>query len=321
MFFEGLYQNNKFQWHGDRPLSRHKYGAEITTKNFRGFKPAKEWHFSKVAFIDGGNAPIFENSAKALHTCKIAMVFYDNANKLESVIIKNFFVKTIASSDFIIEFYPEILKSVKLPLNSEVLLSSGSFVSPSMGCNIGRRLLELYFANHMISKNLTDVVVMDGSLDFKTIPEKEFIKMFESQLIVAVAKQSKIFTSKGYDFSVLLQHLASMQSLNHWIYYPVFDNEQYSKIMFASFQNNKALRFDVSTKAFQELDEIINFLSFQSNDLLLQGYPIGLARAHSLAVIKNNDINNARGKLIAKAVNKGDNKLRLLHTLNIRSLL
>lgn len=332
MFFETLYQDlyqgENINWQGDKPLSRHKQGVEVSAENLKGFKPLKDWSFSKVAFIDGGNAQIFETSARALHICKIAIVFYEG-NKIESLIVKSFFVKTTASHDFRIEFYPNIIEPVSIALDSEALSSSGSFITPSTGCNFGRRLLELYFADHVISKRLADLVVMDGSLDFRIVLEKEFIKKFENKLVVAVAKQSKIFTSKGYDFSVLLQHIASMKSLNHWLYYPVFKNEQYFKTLFVSFQKNRALRFDVTNSSFKTLDKIINFLSFQSNDILLQGYPIGLARAHSLAVIKDSDINSAKLDLVSKSINKHNHKThkptevfhRFILQSNIRDLI
>lgn len=305
-----FFQKQDFKnWEQDMLLSRHKQAIPFNLKHFHEIKPnnealtSEELSLINASFIDGGNALIFENASTALHVCKLAIARYQGLT-LKSITIKTCFLKASAGQEFVIETFPELLKPITIPADHPVLIQSGSYATPSIACNLGRRILELQACSQELENQAEEqstkqsIVILDGSLDFKTELEERFVSKFSSQNIVAVAKQSRLFTKKGFDASELLSFLAMQKGLKNWYYYPLFAKETFFKTLFASFHNAKALRIDVSFKAFKHLAKVLQFLKLQSSDIVFKGYPFGLVRAHSLAVIKHQDVMQAKAKVL-----------------------
>ncbi|GIU70389.1 MAG: hypothetical protein KatS3mg002_1625 [Candidatus Woesearchaeota archaeon] len=240
--------------------------------------------FSEIAFIDGGQAVLFEGASFCIGVIRVVAIIYKE-NKRVSKKLEEFNVFINMEKDnFIVKTFPSNnLNDIIINSKDEALNYDDERVVPSRVLSIVRRLAELNIASNF------DTVVIDGTLEARYPYEIDYVNNLKNAF--ALSKTCSLTTNIGIGVTDYLRNLMDGQ----WVYYPVVKNNNPlhpADICFIKLNNNSEYIFRFEYKKnieFNKVLKIIRTLSLNSNDPVFLGYPYGLIDADQYARFTNNE--------------------------------
>jgi len=275
---------------------------------------------SKLGFIDGGNAAIYDSSNVAVHLSRVYFSLYQNGKRVNPRYLPprlEFYTVcyTVAEKDRI--FYEaDLIPVVKdwskyLPDLSGIkfdtfdpTLMTGRFRAPiSRIAETARRFAEWKYSGLVCEWELDegDAIIRDGTLQTSVTNEamysNEAMKKAVSNDVVfmGLAKTSGLFTSSGYPLFAAIAELAEDTAYNHdaWYYHPIVDishpdhrAEMYAVKLHPN--SEYVFRLEILKDQFkmmekEKIEKYICALAECSKDASFPGYPYGLIDADRFA--------------------------------------
>lgn len=250
-----------------------------------------------LAFVDGGNAELFNSKDTCLQFVQVAAVFFQNNKRLNKEKKVSFFLLSKINEENPEEYLSQLfLEDGELPLK-EFSLNAFDFSLRegiergriSKAGDLARRKAELLLAEEVSSE--ADGVVLDGTLEEKLPGEKEIIERLPSN-VCALAKSCSLITSRGRNATSCIS-LAGPK--NSWSYF--LDQEKKRKTFFVKLNEKSHHVFRFET--FSENEEIIGLLAANSVDPVFAGYPYGLIYADQRARVSNQETEFMKIKLFS----------------------
>ena len=265
-----------------------------------------------LAFVDGGNAELFNSEDTCLQFVRVAAVFFQNNKRLNKERKVSFFLLSQINEENPEEYLSQFFwEEGSLPLK-EFSLNALDF-SLREGVERGeikkegeivRRKAELLLAKEVCSE--ADWVVLDGPLEEKLPEEKEILDNLPAN-VCALAKSCSLITSKGRSATSRVSLVGPKNS--RWSYF--LDQERKRKTFFVRLneKSNHVFRFET----FSDNDEIFEALAANSTDPVFTGYPYGLIYADQRARVSNQEAALLKTKLFSliKKVNTGSDLTKL----------
>lgn len=250
-----------------------------------------------LAFVDGGNAELFNSEDTCLQFVQVTAVFFQNNKRLNKEKKVSFFLLSKINEENPEEYLSQLFwEEGKLPLK-EFSLNALDFSLRegvergriSKAGELARRKAELLLAEEVSSE--AEWVVLDGTLEEKLPGEKEIIERLPSN-VCALAKSCSLITAKGRN---AVNYVGSMGLQSNWQYF--LDKEKRRKTFFVRLneRSNHLFRFE----SFSENEEIIELLAVNSIDPVFVGYPYGLIYADQRARVSNQETALMRTKMFA----------------------
>jgi hypothetical protein len=256
----------------------------------------------KIAFVDGGNAPVIESPGFSLHFVRVFCVVYQNSKRLKTL-KHEFFVLVDLVKDAKLSFSSKIFPLDKtIVLNAKELefdffdknLAESDSVKPSSAANIARRFCEISLAKRS-AKELgeKDVIVLDGSLQAKATHEQALVDSLfreadSKKITVAGLSKTMSFVTDAGDSAGAA--LSAMTELGKWQYLPAAKSNSLFEIGIAKLNrlSKYVFRVDVFPKT-ADFGELFSLLAENSKDPVFPGYPYGLIDADRQARVSNNE--------------------------------
>ncbi len=258
-----------------------------------------------LAFVDGGNAELFNSEDTCLQFVQVTAVFFQNNKRLNKERKVSFFLLSKINEENPKEYLSQLfLEEGKLPLK-EFSLNALDFSlwegtergSISKAGELARREAELLLAKEVSSE--ADWIVLDGTLEEKLPGEKEIIERLPSN-VCALAKSCSLITAKGRN---AVGYVGSRGLHGNWMYF--LDQEKRRKTFFVRLNEQSGHIFRFET--FSENDKIIGLLAANSVDPVFAGYPYGLIYADQRARVSNQESALMRTKMFALLGKKKQN--------------
>lgn len=261
-------------------------GVEFSKKNFSALTGIA----GDAVYIDGGNATLLVSGSLSVHYIRIASVLFEQGKRSKMTRRECYVVVRAAKKNHTIEYYAETY-----PVTG-TWQKSWSFTAQDKNgrrpieavAEIIRRISELDEA----IKAEAQLIVLDGTLEYRTAEEQQKIEALANKNIVAVAKTSTLLTDEGTLYSALLAHHAPNGT---WQYYPVAKAPIH--IRFCKFHELSTHIFRVDSFHDNELSTIVE----NSRDVLFPGYPYGLIMADRVARVSERETEMLRARLFARA--------------------
>lgn len=291
---------------------------DFSTKFFNAI-PTIECN-SKLGFIDGGSAPVFDSSNFAVHLSRVYFNIFQNGMRTNPQYLPQrmeFYTicYTVAEKGRIFyeaelvpliqewtRYLPEV---VDMKFDSfDPSLMTGRFRVPiSRIAETARRFAEWKLAGLMIEHELGegDAVIRDGTLQTTVTNERKYSNEAmksatkNNVILLGISKTSTLFTSTGYPLFAAIAELAEKTSYENdaWYYYPIVDINQpdHRAEMYAvKLHSNSEYVFRIEflkeqAKAMDknEIEKYICALAESSKDASFPGYPYGLIDADRFA--------------------------------------
>jgi len=273
-----------------------------------------------LAFVDGGNAPIYDSSNIAVHLSRIYFNLFCNGERKNPKHLPQkieFYTICYATAENNQIFYETEIVPIKsewtnfLPdathlkfYSFDQTLMTGAFRIPiSRIAETSRRFAEWKMASLLIDQELEagDVVVRDGTLQTTVTNERIYsnesiAKAIEKDvMLVGLAKTSTLFTTTGYPLFAAIAEIVEETGLvdESWYYHPIVDIDQpdHRAEMYAVRLNPASdyvfrlefLKEQTLKKDLEEIDRYISALSKNARDPAFPGYPYGLIDADLFA--------------------------------------
>lgn len=315
---------------------------------------------SKIGFIDGGNASVFDAPNVAIHLSRIYFSIFQNGKRVNPRFLPQrieFYTicyttldkeRVFYEADFVpilqdwTKFLPDISK---MKFDSfDPSLMSGRFRAPiNRVAETARRFAEWKIAGLVCEYELdeNDLVVRDGTLQTSVTNEsiysneamKRAIK--NNVIFCGLAKTSGLFTSTGFPLFAAIAELAenSIHANDAWFYNPIVDinhpdhrAEMYAVKLHPN--SEYVFRLELLKDQFKMMDQkeqekCICSLAECSKDASFPGYPYGLIDADRFARVSANEAYNHNLQLLSFAdrASTMDRLKRFLKTSDAHELL
>lgn len=250
-------------------------GTQIEKNKFISITPAKR----SLAFVDGGNAPLFETALFSIHYVRLAGILPDQ------VIREEFYsVVSLTDNKYSVMLFPE----------NEICLHNDDLNQPHVKASdiheLIRRIGELKMCAK-ISKS-ADIVVLDGSLEPATRTEEEHIQEMPDN-IIGLSKTTSIGLTNGHMIGPALKRATQLPT---W-YYPVESTQEYKTgIIKLNQEANHTFRIDTKKNP----HEYSAALMHNAKDPVFPGYPYGLVLADQHARISNQEQELLKTRFLVK---------------------
>jgi hypothetical protein len=282
--------------------------VDFDKRHFHEIKTASSER--KIAFIDGGNAPIIETPGFCVHLIRLCAAFFISNKKIKTIGTEFFVLVSMAKTDnpsFSVKVFPNSnhentigidLNDLEFSILDPTLRSGGQQVRISSVANAARRFGELIFARAVVEAlHRGDVLVLDGSLLAKVTNEKKYLDILFSAaekqgiMVTGLSKTTQMITDSGEPAPTAI---AKLTDLERWYYYPVAKSKNQVDIFIAKLHKMSrfAFRFDLYNtlhKAKQDTDELFAVIASNSTDPVFLGYPYGLIYADRHARVSNSE--------------------------------
>ena len=306
---------------------------KIDAKNFHEIKKSNA--SKRIAFIDGGNAEIIGSANFSLNLIRLCYVVYQNNKKIMAKQFDIFaFVQALDKNNEI--YYKTSFFNIKNSVELDEISFSSFDHTLMIGLNragIGsvanaiRRFSELKLAKLVADEKISDVIVLDGSLQGTLTNENKYlVEVYGScsknnVVLTALSKTSSLFTDNGNLLSVVLDNISILQA---WFYYPIveIDNANHkAEMFFAKFHDKSKhiFKFEIFNVQRAKAEEIVNVLASNCVDPTFIGYPYGLVEADRIARISNNEKESLKTMFLIKLKNKNIDKY--LSSVNAHEIL
>ncbi len=252
------------------------------------FKEIKEKNKGKIFAIDGGSSIVCDGGSWMLCKIRVSCVGYNGKKVYEKkefddsvlIFIENNQIKATGINantfEIIIKNKPEKIKFEELH-------------------NYVRKHLELKTALKKINElGRDETLLIDGLFKCDANENKDLMKKLlisaEKKRInlVGLAKTSRIYTKNGRNVMSLVKRRADELGLKEWVY-SLGKNEFIVRL-------NKISDYVFRMNCIGNLKEILEVLSFYSQDLTIPGYPYPLIRADYVARISKNEVRQEKNK-------------------------
>ena len=309
-------------------FSNEKYRpVEFNKENFHKIGDAE----GRIAFIDGGNNPIFEASSFSLQFVRVYWTVYSR-NKREKSRKKEFFVLASSSegSTITLDAFGSSLKLDKISAFDKTLAKGKHRVSVSEAALAYRKLAELNEAVKLIDElDSGDIIVLDRDLEASITGEKELLdelyaKAEEKNVIVCgIAKTARLFTDTG---DSVLAAVSSIAPEGEWYYLPVaeIDYEKHKAeicIVKLHPKSKYIFRLEIFNRQKESLGNALGILKKNSADPVFLGYPYGLIEADRFARVSNDEAEYLKVKLTSKAGKNRDKIINYMKSVDSHSVL
>jgi len=266
-----------------KPTDSVRYGERvITDKDLTPFGEFKS--LKKIAFIDGGNAPIISSPGLNISFIRVYYTIYHKNRRIESDKSEFFCVarsegKTNSSTIFFLKGFLE--ESLELEGDS-----CESIIDQT------RRLAELMTAQYLLKKlDQGDTIVLDGSLRCSNENEQSEMDRLLSTgkdleiLISSIAKTCSLLTDDGQSLVQALRPHSGM-----W-FMPIADDNVDAFIVKLNKLAYHVFRFEIQKgqSRLVSLDRLLGFIAANSTDPVFLGYPYGLIDADLFARVRNEE--------------------------------
>ncbi len=250
-----------------------------------------------LAFVDGGNAELFNSGDTCLQFVQVVAVFFQNNKRLNKEKKVSFFLLSRINEENPKEYLSHIFwEEGKLPLKEFSLNALDSSLREGMergriskAGELARRKAELLLAKEVSSE--ADWVVLDGTLEEKLPGEKEILDCLPPN-VCGLAKSCSLITAKGRN---AVGYVGSRGLHGNWMYF--LDQEKRRKTFFVRLneQSGHIFRFE----SFSENEEVVGLLAANSVDPVFIGYPYGLIYTDQRARVSNQETGLMRTKLFS----------------------
>ncbi len=285
-------------------LSRAAYRLhEITAA---GWMPIGEAKTDKIAFVDGGNAPIIKTPAAELQRIRTAAVV-TSGKKLTEVAQKEGYIlaKLQPDSSGRMHFSARLTDSTLEISNSDIEgASNGNELTKF--CEAARRIAEIKAAESAVRKLEGGFAVLDGTLEAFSENEKKALEgLFAAAaarkaIIGAVAKTCSLLADSGEPLIEAAERASSGKE--GYILVAEGKSERHSAaVAVARLNASSNYLFRIEAADSSELGKLVAALKPQSNDLAFPGYPYGLIMADRFARISDSDADVTKAKIRATA--------------------
>ncbi len=261
-----------------------------------------------LAFVDGGNAELFNSEDTCLQFVQVTAVFFQNNRRLNKEKKVSFFLLSRINEENPEEYLSQLfLEEGKLPLKEFSLNALDFSLREGMergriskAGDLARRKAELLLAEEVSSE--ADWVVLDGTLEEKLPGEKEILDCLPPN-VCGLAKSCSLITAKGRN---AVGYVGSRGLHGNWMYF--LDQEKRRKTFFVRLneQSGHIFRFE----SFSENEEVVGLLAANSVDPVFVGYPYGLIYADQRARVSNQETALMRTKMLT-LLKKGNKELNL----------
>ena len=281
---------------------------------------------SKLSFIDGGNAPVYDSPNVAIHLSRVYFNLFQNEKRINPRYLPQrmeFYTicYTVAERDRIfyeaelvpvIQDWTQYLPDVRgMKFDSfDPSLMSGRFRVPIRRiAETVRKFAEWKLAGLAAEHELDegDAVIRDGTLQTSVTNERiysnESMKyaIKNNVVLLGLAKTSSLFTSTGFPLLAAIAELAEDSDYMNdaWYYYPIVDINQpdHRAEMYAvKLHRNSEYVFRLEFLKDQakmmdklEIEKYICSIAECSKDASFPGYPYGLIDADKFARVSGNE--------------------------------
>ena len=297
---------------------------DFSTKFFTSISSI-ECH-SKLAFIDGGNAPIYDSSNVTIHLSRVYFNLFKNGKRVNprylpqrmefytmcySIAERNHIFYEVELVPVIQDWTTYLPDVMGMKFDSfDPSLMSGRFRVPIRRIAETVRLFAEWKLTGLIAEHELDegdAVIRDGTLQTSVTNERKYSNeamnyaIKNKVVLLGLAKTSSLFTSTGFPLYAAIAELAenSVCSDDAWYYYPIVDINQpdHRAEMYAvKLHPNSEYVFRLEFLKDQakmmdkmEIEKYICSLSENAKDACFPGYPYGLIDADRFARVSANE--------------------------------
>jgi hypothetical protein len=297
--------------------------SAIQSSDLNDFNDSNE--LSKLTFIDGGQAILYDTPGLAIGFLRIGAITYDKLKKIDKT-KSEFYILVSLDKGFVVHTFPKTaFDGMTFDPDDELLKSGIDRCLPSRIISVIRRYAELELAAKY------NFSVLDGTLEARYPNESGYISQLKNA--IAISKTCALTLNTGESVT---RRLYSMKK-GTWGYYPVVENRNQthqaeiffvklhdkSKHVFRTELNkrvasNISLLNKLSDKIF---GNVFGALMLHSNDPVFYGYPYGLIAVDEYVRVSEEESGFLKTKLNMK-LGKSFNELELEeHAVDAHSIL
>lgn len=231
--------------------------------------------FSRIAFVDGGNAEVVGSANYSLQLAKLYYCIYDGKKKIKQQ-LDRFYILAIVDKDKVrVECFGRDL-SFEIGLNDVSLRTGFYAVSPQRVAEHARKLAEFGLVSELSKEQF---VVRDGDLDDSAVLESVFLK--KSVNTVGLAKTNSLFTDSGASaVSVVQKHAPG----------GVWCCKLTDSISIVKLHSKSNYAFVLHSVV---PEKVFSLLVQNSSDACFFGYPYGLILADKIARVRKDEVKTA----------------------------
>ncbi|EFK97905.1 hypothetical protein LDC_0047 [sediment metagenome] len=278
---------------------------KLDKRNFKEINTIKT--DKKVVFIDGGNQEIISTPHLSLQFVRVYYTIYQDNRRIKSRKIEFYALITLKDNQSKQRMAEAKLFGTEL-FSKPLLFDLDELDVQSNLATIGnllRRISEMKAAA-VACEDITDsFIILDGTLFAPTKIEQEFVNgLFAaagSNTIAAISKTSHLFTDNGLSINAAISQLSPEGC---WHYFPVadIDDQRYKADLHIVRLNEKSsYQFIIELRKGDQPAELFSVLKDNSTDPVFLGYPYGLIEADQFARVSNQEKDQFRTMLMAKA--------------------
>jgi hypothetical protein len=286
-----------------------KYNKFVIDKT-KFFKIKSQNIEKKICFIDGGSTTLFESPSFCIGFIKTVAVTYLK-KKVMGIKINKLFTFSYALNNsnneivyktnfFQFDNKSKVINGFELNSKTNILTTYNENFKISKSIDIARRIAELDIANELLNNlEAGDIIMIDGTLKTFFDSEENLIqKLYKNALqnnilISSILKTNNSITDNGKSVIGLI----SNNSPSYPWFYDNFINSieitHKAQIYFLKLHKKSEYVFTLEIYNEQakiiDINKIIGFFAYYSNDAVFLGYPYGLIKADSLARVTNNE--------------------------------
>ena len=326
---------------GQPKFADKRYTARDFSTNFFSSIPSNDYD-SKLSFIDGGNAPVYDSSNVAVHLSRVYFNLFQKGKRVNPRHLPQkmeFYTicYTVAERDHIyyeaelvpiiqdwITYLPDV-RGMKFD-SFDPSLMSGRFRAPIKRiAETVRKFAEWKLAGLVAEHELDegDAVIRDGTLQTSVTNERIYSNeamnyvIRNNVVLLGLAKTSSLFTSTGYPLFAAIAELAedSDYSNDAWYYYPIVDINQpdhRAELYAVKLHSNSEYVFRLEFLKDQaklmnrmEIERYISSLAESAKDPSFPGYPYGLIDADGFARVSGNETCSQNLQFFSSASSSG----------------
>ena len=286
----------------------------IDIKNFHEIKKINSG--KRIAFVDGGNAEIISSANFSLSLIRVCCLVYQNKKKIAARKFETLAFTQAAGRNGEIHYDTSFfndknnleLGEISFSSFDHTLMTGISRAEISGIPNAIRRFAELKMAKLAADNHLSDIIILDGSLQSTLTNENKYLDgLYElciknNAALGALSKTNSMFTENGNLLSAVLM---SISKLDSWFYHPIADiisSRHRAEMFFAKFHDKSrhAFRFEVFNAQKIIAEEIISSLALNCTDPVFIGYPYGAIEADRTARVSNQEKDSLKTMLLVK---------------------
>ncbi|MBA0908518.1 MAG: DNA double-strand break repair nuclease NurA [Nitrosarchaeum sp.] len=300
----------------------------ITPSEFKEITPIIAHR--KIAFIDGGDAPIEESPNFLITINRVYYSLFQGKKRVKpkvnprvqfySYVVSKIYTeegkKKVSYDTRLFPYKQEDKKYLPLEIDLSSKTESTSILQGSKLNSLGRRFAEWQLAIHVVENELDsgDMIVMDGSLQTSFKNEMRYAsRLYElaqrkGVIVCGLAKTSRLITESGDPLLARVSEIAEEVSFGKWV---VKIAEEVSAddrgfMMVAKFhaKSRFVFRFEILREQFnkmspEELNSVLESLAENSQDVAMIGYPYGAIDADRFAQVRMDELGMYKGFILA----------------------